>query len=195
MGMEKRIGVPVVVVLSAVLALTGCGGDDDGGGSGGSGGAGDSGSSDSGDSGDADGSGSDEAFDTCSLLETEDLEAAFGGPWEPGELTHLEETGADQCIWGNADPPPIKQFSIVVYRDGHLSQMFQDGGVTLESLYEDTKELMPDVEELDLGDDSYRSGSTIYVLDGDTSYEFSTVLGTSPEALAGLQQLAERVAG
>ncbi len=63
----------------------------------------------------------------------------------------------------------------------------------MESLYDDTKELMTDVEELDLGDDSYITGSTICVLDGDTSYEFSTVLGTSPEAIAGLRSLAEKI--
>jgi hypothetical protein len=66
-------------------------------------------------------------------------------------------------------------------------------GITVESLYNDTKELMTDIEELDLGDDSYISGPTIHVLDGDTSYEFSTVLGTSPDAIAGLRSLAEKI--
>lgn len=166
-------------------------GSDDAASSGDSGDGGDGG--DGGDEGDHEHG--DEPFDVCGLLEPADLETAFGSPWDAGDATHLEQTGGDQCVWGNTDPPPVKQFSIVVMRDGHLSKAFEDIGVTVKSLHEETKEYMTDLEELDLGDDAYLSGSTVAVLDGDTSYTFSTVLGDSPEAIAGLKKLAEQVVG
>jgi hypothetical protein len=182
--------------LVMVLALSGCGGDDDSdGGSDDTSGseAGDSG--DSGDSGSDVGDGGDEALDVCGLLTADDLEEVFGSPFDDGEATHQEQTGGDQCVWSNTDPPPVKIFSITVLREGHLSETFEDGGVTVKGLFEDTKALMTDVEDIDLGDDAYLAGSELAVLDGDTSYSFSTVLGTSPEAIAGLKTLAEQVVG
>jgi hypothetical protein len=199
--MSKLTGLFLAFLL-ATFGVTGCGGDEsDDSGSDSSGSAdradADSGEDSGDDSGDDSGGDSgdsgDDVFDVCGLLEVADLEAAFGPPWDEGEATHMEQTGGDQCIWGNSNPPPVKQFSVVVYRDGHFSEGFESAGITVESLYNDTKELMTDIEELDLGDDSYISGSTIHVLDGDMSYEFSTVLGTSPEAVAGLRTLAEQV--
>jgi hypothetical protein len=178
----------VSLLLTAVLVLTGCGGDDP---EPSDKGADTSGSDDSGDSGDS----GDDQFDACGLLEPADLEAAFGSPFEDGEAVHLDQTGGDQCLWVNTDPPPIKQFSVVVMRDGHLSEAFEDAGVTVESLFEDTKAYMDAPEDVDLGDSAYLAGSTLAVLDGDTSYEFSTVLGTSPEAIAGLRTLAEKALG
>ena len=187
--MPKPSGPLVALLLAALLALPGCGsGDSD---EGGSGGANNAAAKDDG----GDEHGSYEAFDVCGLLEPADLEAALGGPWGEGEATHHVETGGDQCIWGNTDPPPVKQFSIAVMREGHLSEGFEKADVTVKSLYEDTKTYMKDAAELDLGDDAYISRSTIAVLDGDTTYEFSTVLGTSPEAIAGLKELAQQVVG
>ena len=184
----------VSLLFAAIVALAGCGGDSD------------SDSDASGDSpsaspessaddseGDTEDDSADDVFDTCGLLAPADLEAAFGSPFGAGEGTHHDETGGDQCIWTNTDPPPIKQLSIVVLREGHLSEGFEDGGVTVKYLYETTKEFMTDAEDVDLGDDAYLNGSTLAVLVGDTSYEFSTVLGTSPEAIAGLRSVAEKV--
>jgi hypothetical protein len=133
------------------------------------------------------------ALDVCALLTPADLEAAFGGVWEAGSLTHQEQTGADQCVWGNVDVPPVKTFSIVIYREGHLNPAWEDNGLTVASLFEQTKEVYEVEEELELGDEAYRAGSTIAVLDGDVSYSFDTFLGTSDEALAGLRKLAEQV--
>ena len=150
-------------------------------------------SDDSDDSGDD--SGDDAALDVCGLLSPDDLEGVFASPFDEGEATHQEEIGADQCVWSNTDAPPVKIFSLAVYRDGHLADALADSGITVESLYEDTKALMTDIEEVDLGDDAYLSGSTLAVLDGDTSYSFSTVNGTSDEAIEGMKTLAEQVVG
>ena len=79
------------------------------------------------------------------------------------------------------------------YRAGSLNPDWEDNGITVQSLFEDTKEFATLDDELELGDEAYRAGSEIAVLDGDVSYSFSTFLGTSDEALAGLRQLAEQV--
>ncbi|NYJ03509.1 hypothetical protein HNR19_004207 [Nocardioides thalensis] len=175
-------------LLSLTLALAGCGddaGDDDSGGT--SQGGGDSG----GDGGDGDGP---EQVDVCSLVTTADLEEAFGSPFDEGESTHQEQTGGDQCVWSNTDAPPVKVVSITLLREGHLSEMFADNGVTVQSLYEDTKGYSPDAEPVDLGDDAYLAGSLLEVLDGDDYYSFS-VTGTSDEAIEGMRSLAEQVVG
>jgi hypothetical protein len=134
-------------------------------------------------------------LDVCGLLSAADLKAALSSPFDDGDPTHQEETGADQCVWSNTDAPPVKVFSVTVLREGHLSEAFEEGGVTVASLHEDTKAAMSDVEELDLGDDSYLSGTTLVVLDGDAEYTFTTVFGDSSEAIAGLKRLAKRVVG
>ena len=175
--------------LVLLLALAGCGGDDSGGGSDGGDSSDKEQSSDSGDSG------SGEKVDVCGLLSASDLEAAFGSPFDDGEATHLEQTGGDQCVWGNTDAPPVKVFSLTVMREGELSDMFEEAGVTVESLHDETRAAMPDAEDIDLGDDAYLSGSTLAVLDGDTSYSFSTTTGTSAEAIEGMKSLAEQVVG
>jgi hypothetical protein len=174
-----------------VLALAGCGGDD----SDDEAGPDDAPSSNGTSEPEPD---SDEPseVDVCALLTAADLEAAFGGPWDGGEFTHQEQTGGDQCVWGNTDPPPVKVFSVTVLREGHLSANFEAGGVTVAGLHEDTKELTPDAEDVDgLGDDAFLAGTTLTVLDGDTSYSFSTLTGDSPEAIAGMQTLAEQIVG
>ncbi len=188
------------IFLVLAVALTGCGGDDSDGGSD------DTSSSDSsaGDSSDeeSEGSGGDDSgddsgdgvLDVCGMVSTADLEGIFASPFDEGEFTHQEQTGGDQCVWSNSDAPPVKIISISVLRDGHMSEAFESGGVTVESLFEDTKGYMTDPEDLDLGDSSYLSGSQISVLDGDSLYDFS-VSGTSAEAIEGLRTLAEQVVG
>ncbi len=184
--------------LTFALALTGCGGDDSDGDSG-SDDTDSSASADPGDSPDDEsedsGDGSDDdVLDVCGMVSTADLEELFASPFDEGEFTHQEQTGGDQCVWSNSDAPPVKIISISVLRQDHLSEAFESGGVTVQSLFEDTKGYMTDVEELDLGDSSYLSGSQISVLDADSLTDIS-VSGTSPEAIAGLRSLAEQVIG
>lgn len=64
----------------------------------------------------------------------------------------------------------------------------------LQEVFEETKGFMADPEDLDLGDQSYLSGSQISVVEDHAVYDFS-ITGTSPEAIAGLKSFAERVIG
>lgn len=177
-------------LLALTIALAGCGDDSDG--DSGSG----SGDDPGGTSQNGGGSGDDgpAEVDVCALVTTADLEAAFGSPFDEGEATHQEQTGGDQCVWSNSDAPPVKVVSITLLREGHLSDAFADNGVTVTSLYEDTKGYSPDAESVDLGDDAYLAGSLLEVLDGDSYYSFS-VTGTSDEAIEGMKTLAEKVVG
>lgn len=180
------------VALVVALALAGCGGDD--------GSDGDSGSDDAPNASSTEGSdeeddsGDDGPLDVCALVSAEDLQELFGSPFDPGELVHHDQTGGDQCTWSNTDAPPVKVISLTVLREGHLSEMFTANDYSLEDLFEETKGYATDVEELDLGDQAYRAGSQVSVLDGDAMYDFS-VTGTSPEAIAGLKRFAELVIG
>lgn len=160
------------------LALTGCGSDSD---------------KESNDSPST--SSGAEPLDTCTLLTAADLQKVFASPFDDGELTHQEQTGGDQCVWTNKDAPPVKTFSITVLRQDALGGAFKSAGVKVSELHQQGKDLMPDAEEIDLGDDAYLAGTTLAVLDGDTQYSFSTFLGTSDEALAGLKALAAQVVG
>ena len=110
-----------------------------------------------------------------------------------GSFTHQEQTGGDQCVWGNLDAPPVKTFSMTIYREGSLNPDWEENGITVQGLFADTKTYATVDEEIELGDEAYRAGTTIAVLDGGTSYSFDTFLGTSDEALAGLRKLAEQV--
>jgi len=142
-----------------------------------------------------DDSSSSEPLDVCKLLTPADLQKAFNSPFDDGTLTHQEQTGGDQCVWTNEDVPPVKTFSITVLRQGALGGSFKDSGISVEELHEQTKALYPDAEGVDLGDDAYLAKTELAVLKGDTLYTFSTFLGTSDEAIAGLRALAAQVAG
>jgi hypothetical protein len=197
MRLTSAISTPLLVLT---LALAGCGGDDSGD---------DDSTADDAPSSQAPDDETDapdepdepeddgpEQVDVCELITTADLEAAFGSPFDEGEFTHQEQTGGDQCVWGNTDAPPVKIFSVTVIRDGHLSEGFEAAGVTAKSLHEDTKALTPDTEAVDgLGDDAYLAGTQLAVLDGGSYWTFSTTTGTSPEALAGMKSLAEKILG
>ena len=178
------------LLLALGLALTGCGGDDPD----------DTNASDDGSSQDDSSEGDEpdaddaEEVDVCALVSTADLESLFGSPFDEGEATHHEQTGGDQCVWSNTDAPPVKVISIALQRDGHFPEGFGGGDYTVQQLHEETKEYATDIEELDLGDDAYLSGSQVAVLDGDSSWSIS-VTGTSPEAIEGLKKLAEQVVG
>jgi hypothetical protein len=167
------------------LALTGCGGDGDDKKTTGS-------SSTKDDNSDASSS---EPLDVCKLITTADLQKQFGSPFDEGELTHQEQTGGDQCVWTNSDAPPVKTFSITVLRQDALGGAIKKSGLSVEELFDQTKAAYPDAQDYDLGDKAFISGSEIQVLEGETSYSFSTFLGTSDTAITGLKALAAQVVG
>ena len=179
-------------LLTLGLALTGCSGDDPDDNA--SDGSSQDDSSEGDDQPDADDADDAEEVDVCAVVSAADLESLFGSPFDEGEATHHEQTGGDQCVWSNTDAPPVKVVSVALQRDGHFPEGFGGGDYTVKQLHEETKEYATDVEELDLGDDAYLSGSQIAVLDGDSSWTIS-ITGTSPEAIDGLKQLAEQVVG
>lgn len=195
MRLSTAISAPLLVLA---LALAGCGGDDS---------DDDDSTADDAPSSQAPDDETDEPdveepedegpdqVDACALISPADLEAAFGSPFDEGEFTHQEQTGGDQCVWTNTDVPPVKVFSITVLREGHLSDAFEDSGVSVPKLHEDTKALSPEAEDVDLGDDAYIFGTTLNVLAGDTSYSFTTSNGDSPEAIEGMKTLAAQVVG
>jgi hypothetical protein len=144
-------------------------------------------STDEGDDGEA------SAADPCALVTAADLEEAFGSPWDDGEAVHQEQTGGDQCTWTNLDAPPVKTFSAVVYTDESLEGTpVGQGAGDVAGLYELNKGAVTVDEDLDIGDEAFRAGTNVWVLDGDTLYNFSTFLGDSETAISGLVSLAEQ---
>ena len=132
--------------------------------------------------------------DVCDLVSPADLEAAFGSPFGEGEFTHQEQTGGDQCVW-SSDTRPIKLFSATILREGHLEGALGEAGASVQQLHKDSRALVPDAEDVDLGDDAYLWGTTLSVLDGDTSYTFTTTSRGSAEAIAAMKTLAEQIVG
>jgi hypothetical protein len=172
-----------------------CGGDDD------SADAGASSETDAGDdSSDTDDGGDDgdDAGDTpnpCELITLAEMETAFGFAWSEGEYSPPDIAPIASCSWSDADPGmPAKVVSLSIGTDAGFEDKF---GQSVKKVYEDTKALVEpgDIleDDLGLGDDSYRTDGGIYVLDGDTSYTFSTLGGLSDEAAAGLRAMATKV--
>ncbi len=187
----------LLAVLSALtLVGAGCGDDDDGDdptieGTSGDAAATDAAATDGGDDG-----GEAAAGDPCSLLTPADLEAAIGSPYDAGEATHQDQTGGDQCVWSNTDAPPVKIFSVVVYTtDGLEGTPIGQAAEDAAAFYEINKAAVTPDEELNLGDDSFRAATELWVLDGDTAYTFSTFTGTSKKAIAAMKTLAEKAVG
>jgi hypothetical protein len=129
-------------------------------------------------------------IDVCALLTIDQIETAFESTFDPGELTHHEQTGGDQCVWSNNDGPPVKVFSVAINTDAATRAAF---GISIVELFDQTKEYATDPRPVDLGDQAYVSGSGLYVLVGDVAYDFSIVTGTSDMAHAGMQSLAAEV--
>jgi hypothetical protein len=131
--------------------------------------------------------------DPCTFLTLEDLETLFGSPFEAGTPTDSTEGfGQRQCTWGGVEGITAKVVSISVGTEDAQLEVFPIGGA---ELFEQTRSAFADSideEDAGLGDDSFRAGSSIYVLDGDTTYTFM-VTGSSDEALAGLKAMAEKV--
>jgi hypothetical protein len=131
-------------------------------------------------------------YDVCGLATQADLEGIFGSPFEPGSATHHEQTGGDQCVWGNTDAPPVKVISVTVLRQDHLSENFAQADIQLSELFDETKGYATEPEDLEYGEKSYRSGSGIEVFADGTIYSIS-VSGESEEAIAGLRAFTELV--
>ena len=130
----------------------------------------------------------------CALLAPDDLERVFGSPFGPGEAAYLEQTGGDHCGWINTDAPPVKQFSITVLRDGHLSEPFAAAGWTVAKLFDNMRTYSDEPRDVEgLGDDAFQTGTTLHVLSGPSYYSFSTFLGDSPQAIDGMHSLARQV--
>jgi hypothetical protein len=134
-------------------------------------------------------------LDVCGLLAPGDLQQAFGSPFGPGVGTHQDQTGADQCVWTNADGPPVKTFSVTVLRQGAIAGALKDSGMGVKELHASARAALGTVEKVNLGDDAYLAGTTLAVLKGDTEYTFSTAFGTSHRAVSGMEALAAKVLG
>lgn len=179
---RRRLGA--LLAVAALVAAGACsGGDDDdagpdpttedGGGAGGTGG---------GDGGGGDG------VDPCALLTPAELEAAFGSPFDAGQAAFDDTTNGSQCTWSNTDAPPVKVFSVVVYTDDGLQEAF---GQSAEAFFDLNKDQLTVEEELDLGDEAFRSEGGIWARDGDELYYVAST-GTSAEAVAGTTALARK---
>lgn len=133
----------------------------------------------------------------CELLTPAALQEHFGSPFAAGELVEQTTTGSRQCTWTNTDVPPVKTFTLIVANDGSLEEAFGRDATEYFTLTRQAFATSQSIDEPDLGlgDGSYLAGTYLYVLDGTETYTFSTVLGDSPEAIAGLKALAAEVVG
>lgn len=185
-----------VLALLALVALSACGGDD-----------GDdatddtsaqepddadtTGTDDTDDDGGDDDDSSEAALpDPCTLLEQADLQSAFGSPFDAGELTDQEQTGSRQCVWTNTDAPPVKTFSLVVSNEASVQKAFS---LSLQEYFDSVRDASTVDEELAIGVEAYRTATTVNVLEDGIYFSFSTFLGDSSEAIAGLKTLATKV--
>lgn len=134
-------------------------------------------------------------LDVCGLLTPADLQQAFASPFDAGAPSHQDQTGADQCVWTSTDGPPVKTFSVTVLRQGAIAGALEDSGMGVKELHASARAALGDVQQVDLGDDAYLSGTTLAVLRGDTEYTFSTAFGTSRTAVSGMERLAAKVVG
>ena len=146
------------------------------------------------DDGGGDGGDGGEAVDACALITTDELAEIIGSPYDEGEPLQQQDTGTSQCTWGNTDAPPAKTLTITVdttesLQGGILGQAVDSA----EQYYELQKGNATVDEELDLGDDAYRSGSGILILDGDTVYGVLAPGGTSDEAITALKAVAAAI--
>ena len=134
--------------------------------------------------------------DPCALVTVEEVSAAFDSPIDPPEGSDLAPPiGGRTCLFINSDAPPLKTLQIVVRTDASFAENLRQGGQTVEKLYQDTKNLTEGTEDVSgLGDQAYKTGRAYFVLKGGVALE--TNLGfnatPSPEAVAALQTLTEK---
>jgi hypothetical protein len=132
--------------------------------------------------------------DACKLLTPADLKAKFGSPFDDGELTHQEDSGADLCVWTSTDGSPAKTFSTTVLRQKGVDEAFGTSGLTVAQLFEQGKAAYPNAKPVHLGDEAYVAVTEVQVLDGGTWYSFS-VHGADEGAVEGVKELAAQVVG
>jgi hypothetical protein len=187
----------LLAVLTALTLLGAACGDDDDSGSdptiedtGGDDSAGDDGSTEGVATDDG---GESEPVDACSLITTAELEEIVGSPYSEGSPAADADTGSSRCTWTNTDASPVRQITVVVdttdsIQRGLLGQALGDA----EEYYEAQKANLTVDEELDIGDEAFRVGSNVVVLDGDTLYNVLTPDGTE-DAVAAVTAVAEAI--
>ena len=135
------------------------------------------------------------SLDVCGLLTPADLQRAFAAAFDAGVPSHQDQTGADQCVWTTTDAPPVRTFTVTVLRQASIAGALKDSGMGVKELHASARAALGTVENIDLGDDAYLSGTTLAVLKGDAEYTFSTALGAGAQAVGGMKQLAAKVVG
>jgi hypothetical protein len=189
----------LAAATALVLLTSACGDDDDGGDPPAEETTDDASTDDGGEDEPSDDGGDDEAAgdvpDPCTFITTAELQTIFGVAWEEGTATEdLDLTGQRQCTWGSAEDLTARVVSVAVATDASFRAAFDRGAEELFELTRQTAEDSSSILEPDLGigDQSYRTSSGIYVLDGDVSYSFLSS-GTSDEAVAGLKQMVTQI--
>jgi hypothetical protein len=197
--LQRTRTLAIVLVLSGATLLTAaCGGSDGDD-------AADASPSGSEQASSNDGSASDEGDgessstpDPCTLVTAADLQAAWGVEFHEGELTEgTPPIKLRSCGFGQvSNEPPARTLTVSIVGNDGLDDAMMDNGQTTKTLYEGVKDMATDPQPLEgLGDDAYRNDSQIEMLAGDMYVTVTAPGASSPEAIAGLEQLAEVVAG
>jgi hypothetical protein len=132
--------------------------------------------------------------DACALLTKAQVSAALGSTFKQGVPADpaSRPMGGSQCVWSD-DGPPVKTFSASILTDGTLSDAFRKAGQTPAVQFAGIESQAPrdDFETLGgVGDKAFRFKGNVVVLKGSALLRFSTLLGDSATAIAGLKSLA-----
>jgi hypothetical protein len=169
-------------LLSAALLLTifavDCGGSDkkDGGGilSGNQGGSSTSSGQAGNDAPPTGGSASNaNLLNPCTLFSKEDAAATLGQPVRDGELKNPagNPLGQRLCFYGAADDKSPNSVQLSIVQTAGMSEAVRKGGQTAKVLHDNTKSGMAGPAAAPgIGQDAFISGTSIYVLKGDTSF-------------------------
>lgn len=125
--------------------------------------------------------GSPQVPDPCSVLTAAELEDAFASPFDAGSEGD-SDVSSRQCVWNNTDAPPVRTLSLTILVGPGAPAQFaaSKAAVTVD-------------EQLPVGDDAYRAGTTVAVLDGTTAYQLSAFFEDGSSATKGLEKLASKV--
>jgi hypothetical protein len=192
----------VAVVSGATLLTAACGGSDgdDAGGSGGSASAAEQTSGSGDDTGEDDGSdegGSSATPDPCSLVTPADLQAAWGVEFNEGDASETTPPYTfHSCGFGQtSNEPPARTLTVQVLGSDDIDENLREQGQTPETVFEGQRDAATDPQPLELGDEAYQTDSHISILSGDLYVSIDAPGASSPEALQGLEQIAEVIAG